>query len=288
MGIENQSLGSMTMFDSNDLNYMIDNLDNLFKESKSLRKKVFYSLMGQKGKEICEDFGKEGFALNVLNLDCHLDLYEYAFHNSVVPFIIERLNWCKQLLFNKLIEDNPQNVDFNNKSPENLKYIESIHQALSEQMDKYFKINIRVFTIDIEKLDGDLKSFMSINGGKSISAEMLCDKFAFKNEKHEIKSVDEAFINGEIEYKDLIERKKNSEYLYNKIILTNSSQPNAKVEESDYYPSFALYDLMLTNSNQDNEVLKDYRFHVFILIGNISDPKGNCINKVNNLFGSYN
>ena len=276
MDINNQSLGSMIMFDANDLNYIDNNLDSLFNETKSLRKKVFYSLMGQKGKEICEDFGKEGFALNVINLDCHLDLYEYAFHNSLVPFVIDRLNWCKQLLFNKLIEDHPENVDFNNKSPENLKFIESIQQALSEQMDKYFKMSIRVFTIDIENLNGDLKSFMSINGGKSLSAEILCDKFAYKNEKSEIKRLDEAFVNGEIEYKDLIERKKNCEYLYNKIILTNSSRPNTKVEEDDYYPSFALYDLMLTNTNPDNDVLKDYKFHVFILIGNISDPKGNC------------
>lgn len=287
MNENNQSLGSMVMFDANDLNYIDNNLESLFNETKSLRKKVFYSLIGQKGKEICEDFGKEGFALNVINLDCHLDLYEYAFHNSLVPFIIERLNWCRTLLFNKLAEDNPQNVDFSNQSPENLKFIESIHQALAEQLDKYFKMNIRVFTIDIENLNGDLNSFMSINGGKSISADMLCDKFAFKNAKHEIKSIDEAFVNGELEYKDFIEKKKNSEYLYNKIILTNSSQPNTKVDESDYYPSFALYDLILTNTNANNDILKDYNFHVFILIGTISDAKGSCINKVNALFGSY-
>lgn len=287
MDLNNQSLGSMVMFDANDLNYIDNNLDTLFNETKSLRKKVFYSLIGQKGKEICEDFGKEGFALNIINLDCHLDLYEYAFHNSLVPFVIERLNWCKELLFSKLLEDHPENVNFNDKSPENSKFIESIHQALSEQMDKYFKMNIRVFTIDIENLNGDLNSFMSINGGKSITADMLCEKFAYKNQRHQIMRIDEAFVNGEIEYKDLVERKKNAEYLYNKIILTNSSHPNAKVEETDYYPSFALYDLTLTNSNPDNDTLKDYKFHVFILIGNISDPKGNCMNKVNTLFGSF-
>lgn len=284
---ENNQLNPMIMFDSNDLNYIDSNLENLFNETKSLRKKVFYSLIGNKTKEICEDFGKEGFALNVINLDCHLDLYEYAFHNSLVPFVVERLNWCKTLLFNKLIEDNSNNIDFSNQSPENLKFIDSIHQALGEQMDKYFKMNIRVFTIDIENLNGNLNSFISINGGKSITAEMLCDKFAFKNSKNEIKSIDDAYINGELKYEEFVERKKNAEFLYNKIILTNSSKPNSKVDESDYYPSFALYDLVLTNSNQNNDMLKDYKFHVFILIGTINDIKGSCINKVNRLFGHY-